>query len=181
MKTWVKVLCVVFVCGVTVKASDSNTKVQSQEDHCSFDFVNAKSAFDQNSKDFISVRKISRNEKDKVLRQRAILKNGKIKVDFTTGGCAHYSYSFNYYLNIKQKTFTSDEAFKKAVELLKATPTTAEGKAQTTTLIEALEQATMNKIFRPPNSIYDVPCGDAQCSLDASVKRQLKISYSFAL
>ena len=171
MKLWKKLFCVAFILGSTAMAGD---------DQCSFDFPNAKSALDAKSKEFISITKVVKNNKDKVLTHKAVLKSGKVKLTFTTGGCAHYGYSFTY-TNLKQNGFTADQAFKRVIELLKATPTTVEGQALTKTLIEALELAAMNKILRPPNETYGVPCGDAECELDAKVKGTLKASYSFAL
>lgn len=149
MKNLAKTLCVVclfttqtFAKSPPVEATQTQSQAQ-QADECPYDFPNAKSALDAKSKDFSLVKKIIKNNKEKVLTQKAV--------------------------------------FKKAIEMLKATPTTVEGQALTKTLIEALESAAMNKIFRPPNASYDVPCGDAQCNLDASVKETLKASYSFAL
>ena len=193
MKNLAKTLCVVCLFATqtfakspadnveSVSAQPAQSQPQAQQaDDCTYDFLNAKSALDQKSKDFLVVKKVVKNNKEKVLTQKAVFKKDKVKVEFTTGGCAHYGYSFTY-SNLGQPEFTADQAFKKAIEMLKATPTTVEGQALTKTLIENLESAAMNKIFRPPNAAYDVPCGDAQCSLDASVKGQLKASYSFAL
>jgi len=175
MKKLIALIGVAFLNGATAYA-----EAPQAQDQCSYDFPNAKSALDQKSKDFLSIKKPVRNNKDKVLTQKAVFKKDKVKLAFTTGGCAHYSYSFTF-SNLKQTDFMSDVAFQKAIELLKATPTTTEGQGLTKTLIEALEQSAMNKIFRPPNSNYDIPCGDAQCALDASVKGELTASYSFAL
>lgn len=175
MKSFVKLFTVILFVGAYAFA-----EAPQAQDQCAYDFPNAKSALDQKSKDFLSIKKPVRNYKEKILTQKAVLKKEKVKLAFTTGGCAHYSYSFTF-SNLKQNDFMSDVAFTKAIELLKATPTTTEGQALTKSLIEALEQSAMNKIFRPPNSVYDIPCGDAQCSLDASVKGELKTSYSFAL
>lgn len=175
MKSFAKLFCVVLFVGANAFA-----EAPQAQDQCVYDFPSAKSALDTKSKDFLSIKKPIRNNKEKILTQKAVLKKEKVKLAFTTGGCAHYSYSFTF-SNLKQNDFMSDVAFTKAIELLKATPTTTEGQALTKTLIEALEQSAMNKIFRPPNSNYDISCGDAQCSLDASVKGELKTSYSFAL
>lgn len=175
MKKIITLICVALLTGANAFA-----EAPQAQDQCAYDFPNAKSALDQKSKDFLLIKKPVRNNKEKVLTQKAVLKKGKVKLAFTTGGCAHYSYSFTF-SNLKQNDFMSDVAFAKAIELLKATPTTTEGQALTKTLIEALEQSAMNKIFRPPNARYDIPCGDAQCSLDASVKGQLTTIYSFAL
>lgn len=191
MKNLAKTLCVVCLFATQTFAKSPAAEVPQtqpqarpdqaqQADDCAYDFPNAKSALDAKSKDFSLVKNVVKNNKEKVLTQKAVFKKDKTKVEFTTGGCAHYSYSFTY-SNFGQTEFTSDQAFKKAIELLKATPTTVEGQALTKTLIENLESAAMNKIFRPPNATYDVPCGDAQCTLDASVKGILKTSYSFAL
>lgn len=149
-------------------------------DNCTFDFQNAKSALDNNSDAFLSIKNPVRNNEKRVLTQKAVLKNGKVKVEFLTGGCAHYGYHFKF-SNLKQKSFTADQAFRKVIELLKATPATVEGQALTKTLIEALELAAMNKILRPPNENYDIPCGEANCSLDVKTKGELKASYDFAL
>lgn len=185
-KTWCVVVCL-FATQTFAKSPVLHKPVgetvlghAQPNDECTYDFSNAKSALDKKSDDFASIKNPVRNNKDRILTQKAVLKKDKVKLTFTTGGCAHYSYSFTF-ANLKQTDFMSDVAFQKAIELLKATPTTTEGQALTKTLIEALEQSAMNKIFRPPNSNYDIPCGDAQCSLDASVKGELKTSYSFAL
>lgn len=184
MKNLAKILCVMCLFATQTFAKSPEVKQAQpqaqQADECSYDFPNAKSALDAKSKDFSSVKKVVKNNKKKVLTQKAVFKKDKAKVEFTTGGCAHYSYSFSY-SNLGQPEFTADQAFKKAIEMLKATPTTVEGQALTKTLIENLEVAAMNKIFRPPNAVYDVPCGDAQCTLDASVTGILKANYSFAL
>ena len=192
MKSLAKTLCVVCLFAtqtfakspadkIEPAALQAQTQPQAQSsDECAYDFPNAKSALDAQSKDFSSVKKVIKNNKEKILTQKAVLKKDKTKVEFTTGGCTHYGYSFTY-SNLGQPEFTADQAFRKVIEMLKATPTTVEGQALTKTLIEALAAAAMNKIFRPPNAVYDVPCGDAQCSLDASVKGQLKAGYSFAL
>lgn len=195
MKNLAKALCVVclFVAPQTFAKSPPKLKTpageivlgQGQEqaqtaDECAYDFPNAKSALDVKSEDFLSVKKPIRNNKKKTLTQKAVLKKDKVKITFVTGGCAHYNYSFTY-SNLKINDWLPDVAFKHAIELLKATPTTTEGQALTKTLIENLESSAMNKIFRPPNSVYDVPCGDAECTLDASVKGQLTTTYSFAL
>ncbi|MES2802799.1 MAG: hypothetical protein V4654_09930 [Bdellovibrionota bacterium] len=175
MKKLITLICVALLTGANVYA-----EAPQAQDQCSYDFPNAKSALDTKSKDFLSFKKPVRNNKEKVLTQKAVLKKDKVKITFTTGGCAHYSYSFTF-ANLKEKDFMSNVAFSRAIELLKATPTTTEGQALTKTLSEALESSAMNKIFRPPNSVYEIPCGDAQCSLDASVKGQLTTTYSFAL
>ena len=187
MRSLAKTVCVIYFIAAPAFAKSpadnattpSQPQVQSS-DECTYDFANAKSALDAKSKVYASVKKVVTNTKQKVLTQKAVFKKGKATVEFTTGGCAHHSYSFTY-TNLGQSSFTSDQAFQKAIEMLKVTATTVEGQALTKTLIENLEQAAMNKIFRPPNENYDLPCGDAQCSLDASTKGRLKISYSFAL
>lgn len=177
MRTFIQlVVGFIFFVSLGASAQDANDTT----DTCTYDFKNAKSALDSKSKHFVSVKKSVRDEQEKILTQNAVFKKGGVKLEFTIGGCAHYTYSFTY-TNLKQKDFTADQAFSKAIELLKKTPTTKEGLALTTTLIEALESAAMNKIFRPPNSSYDFSCTDAQCNLDASQKGQLKASYSFAL
>lgn len=175
MKQLITLICVTLLTGATAFAQAPQT-----QEECQYDFPSAKSALDQKSPNFSSIKKPIKNNKQKILTQNAVLKKNKVKLTFTTGGCAHYGYTFTY-SNLKYDSIMSDVAFTKAIELLKATPTTTEGQALTKTLIEALESSAMNKIFRPPNSIYDVPCGDAQCSLDASVKGELKASYSFPL
>lgn len=187
MRNLAKTLCVVCLMAAPVfakspadlAATSPNSHTQ-QPDNCSYDFANAKSALDAKSKVYASVKKAVKNAKQKILTQKAVFKKNKATVEFTTGGCAHYGYSFTY-ARLGQAEFTSDQAFAKAIEMLKATATTVEGQALTKTLIENLQQAAMNKIFRPPNENYDAPCGDAQCSLDASTKGQLKVSYSFTL
>jgi hypothetical protein len=160
-------------------AVESTGSPTAAVDECTYNFSAAISALDANSKEFKSVHKINRNEKEKYLTQSATFKNGT-KVIYTTGGCAHLSYSYTY-KNLKQKTFTADQAFKKAIELLEKTPTIDNSTANKEDLIASLKSAAMNKIFRPPNQNYEIPCGDAQCNLDASKKNQLTISYSFAL
>ncbi|AZZ35735.1 hypothetical protein CIK05_02605 [Bdellovibrio sp. qaytius] len=181
MKSFAKLFCVFLFVGANAHAQAPTPKATTPvppASECPYDFANSKSALDQKSKNYSSIQKEVRN--DKILTHKAILKKDGVKVEFISGGCAHYSYSFAY-TNLKQTNFTADQAFKRVLELLKATPTTPAGKALAKTLIEALHTASMNKIFRPPNSSYEVPCGDAQCTLDATVKGQLKAAYTFAL
>lgn len=186
MKNLAKTLCVVcffttqtFAKSPPVEASQAQPQAQ-QSDQCTYDFSNAKSALDAKSKDFSSIKKTTKSTKEKILTQKAILKKDRVKVEFTTGGCAHYGFSFTY-TNLGQAKFTADQAFYRIIELLKATPITVDGQFLTQPLIQNLESAARNKVFRPPNSSYDIPCDDAQCTLDASVKGQLKVSYSFLL
>lgn len=153
---------------------------EDTDENCTYDFNAAKPALVKKTKQFASVKKAQRDEKEKLLTQSAVFKKSGVKLEFTIGGCTNYSYSFSY-SNLKQKDFTADQAFKKAIDLLKKTPTTTDGKTLAANLIEALESAAMNKIYRPPNSSYDFSCTDAQCSLDASKPGQLTVSYSSSL
>lgn len=162
---------------VTSKNTTTATTAKA-EDQCAYDIEQAKSAINEKSPQYKSVGKVS--VKQKTLSQKASFEDSDISVEFSEGGCAHYNYSFHY-SNLSQKSFTSDQAFAKSIELLKATPVTTEGADLIKTLVDNLQAAKLNKIFRPPNKSYDFPCGDAQCTLDASKKGHLVISYSFAL
>lgn len=166
-----------------VKAPKSGTSetlsaTAKTEAECAYDFEQAKSALNEKSPQYKFVGKVS--IKEKTLSQKASFEDSDISVEFSESGCAHYNYSFHF-SHLSQKNFTSDQAFAKSIELLKATPVTTEGADLVKTLVSNLQAAKLNKIFRPPNKSYDFPCGDAQCTLDASKKGHLVISYSFAL
>ncbi|MBC7427934.1 MAG: hypothetical protein H7336_04925 [Bacteriovorax sp.] len=143
---------------------------------CSFNFKDFHSMLEAKSKKYKSVKPESKDEISKTVTQQAKLKTGE-DVLFVGGGCAHFSYSFNF-SKVKFKTNKVQEQFKKAHDLLLYIDIQ---KGKKDILVTSLETAMKKPIQKSKTDLYDLKCGDALCNLDLSSKNSLKISYSFAL
>ena len=151
-----------------------NSAIASED--CSFNFKDFHSIIDNKSKKFKSIKPETKDEISKTVTQKAKLKSGE-DVLFIGGGCAHFSYSFNY-SNLRIKSKKIQDLFKKAYDLLVSTEVV---KNYTNPLISSLDKALKAPIKKSKTEVYDLPCGDAMCSLDLSSKTSIKINYSFIL
>lgn len=105
------------------------------------------------------------------------LKNG-VKITYQMGGCAHYAYSFTYE-NFGAEKLTEKKAILLLAEkLLRATP--VKDTSQSERFFQSMKEAGNSK-DKSESGILNLPCGDANCSIDVSEKGKLRIGYDFAL
>ncbi len=148
------------------------------DDGCIFNFDGFRSPLDGQHYTVKRASPVVRDEVKKVLRQDVTLDNG-VKVEFSGGGCAHVGYSFTY-SGFNQKPKNLDELVYLSLSLMVETPT-----VQTDHLKDGwmrnLTISRRSKIVESSKGVYDVPCGDANCSLDTSVRGKISVTYDFAL
>lgn len=150
------------------------------DDHCSFNFDGAKSAFKQNAKLYQKMSPIKKDNTKKILTQTVTTATGTV-VTFTKGGCAHYAYSFK----IRPKKITHkkpEKLFIQTLRELRALP--LEDQNEVGIFTSALDR-TKWKTIKFQDGHYDLDCGDATCELktikEKEVEREIEISYDFAL
>ncbi len=148
----------------------------AETDGCSFNFSEFHSLLEQKSKKFKNMKPESKDEISKTLTQEATLRTGE-KILFVGGGCAHMGYAF-VYSKVKVKGKKTQDQFKKARDLLIYTDIRQGYKDS---MLKGLEAVLKNPIKKSKTDVYDLPCGDALCTLDLSQKNSMKIGYSFAL
>lgn len=161
---------------------------------CTLDPKGLKSAIDVTDKSQYLKLSPVKNSQDN-LSQSGVLQSG-VPIKYQVGGCEHYGYSFEYkYKNLLKKVDSvvpgndknkyKNLMFNLSLELLSQTATTEEGTSEKESLVNALREArdneTLEPIFSTPNNvIYEFPCGDATCQVEATNKK-LVTGYSMAL
>ena len=153
-----------------------NVMAADAADDCAFNFKDFHSMLDKKAKYKKYAPEVKDNDK-KIVTQEVRLMTGE-EVIFEGGGCSHMNYSFAYGRLKQTKMIEIKQYIQYAIELLEKTPTAKENKR---ILIAALKNKKIGKDERNESGIYDLPCGDAQCELDLSQPKSLKVSYSFAL
>ncbi|AUN97182.1 hypothetical protein DOM21_15755 [Bacteriovorax stolpii] len=150
------------------------------EDHCTYNFADAKSIFDQNPKLYQNITPVNKDQKNKILTQTITTPKGTV-ITYKKGGCAHYAFSFLIRprkLNAKKP----ERIFIQALRELRAIP--AVDKTEINILNEALDR-TKWKSIKFENGQYNLSCGDATCALKTikvkGVESDIEISYDFAL
>lgn len=111
------------------------------------------------------------------------LKDGT-EITYTTGGCAHYGYSFHFHGKEIRKT-KSSEKLKRAELLLKSLELTnsEEKDLLLGVLTKAQEKVETKNTPKNPSDglLINLPCGDAICYLEDRDNQEVKISYDFPL
>jgi hypothetical protein len=117
-----------------------------------------------------------------VLQQYGFVDKAKLKnsimVTYTTGGCAHYGYSFTFAGKKIDKVATSKK-INRAERLLKDLELTKNEEKDL--LLRALSEAKKKKTKELPKGIFELPCGDATCFLEDKGNQEVQINYSFPL
>lgn len=147
-------------------------KVEEQKG-CVFNFKEYESPLDNKNKGYKSIDIAKKDMSRNLLTQNAVLKTGE-NLEFTSGGCAHHSFTYTY-TNLRMK---SGNDFDRAIGLLEKTPD-KEGNAKL--LIGALQDGMRKDVKKKPTGTYELPCGDATCILDVSQKDRLQLTYDFPL
>lgn len=143
---------------------------------CTFNFAEFKAPLDVNSKGYRSAEQELRDEVEKTVTQRAVLRSGE-EVFFKGGGCAHLSYSFTY-SNLKNNKKDMKSVVRTATSLLERTALVGKSKDP---LIAALKRAQKVDAREIVEGQYELDCGDANCSLDSRKSGVIQINYDFAL
>lgn len=144
---------------------------------CTVNFADFKAPLDVNSKLYRSAEQEVRDETERVVTQRAILKSGE-EVLFKGGGCAHIAYSFTY-TKLKPKKKDTRSMVKLASTLISKTPMTDTEKARP--LGEALKAALKKNAKEIVEGQYELDCGNANCSLDYRESEKIILTYDLAI
>lgn len=108
---------------------------------------------------------------------KAKLKNSVV-VTYSTGGCAHYGYSFTFAGKKIDKVEISKK-LDRAAKLLKDLELTQNEEKDL--LLRALSEAKKKKTKELSQGVFELPCGDATCFLEDKGNQEVQINYSFPL
>jgi hypothetical protein len=141
-------------------------------EECTMNYINSKLAFKT---------KAIKDKANKTLTQ-TLVNNGQ-EIIFVTGGCEHYSFSFEY-TKVAVADKKAETVVDTATTLLNSTPTTKAGDDLKDILSKALANAKtdlsgVNQVDRT----YYIPCADATCTIEIEVNETdgLRLGYMFAL
>lgn len=148
---------------------------------CSLSPEAAKGAINKKSGTIVkfSSKKKSDNRKGHFITEKATMGDGW-KVTYTAGGCEHIAQSYTFEkLPEEVDTDEKDKVLAFAAEMLGYVPVVA-GDTSKETLLKAIEDAKSSDADIQ-DGILILPCGDANCSIDASYEDKFTIQYDFAL
>ncbi len=135
-----------------------------------------KSIFDPKGKNTAQV--LPSKLMDVHFQDEALLKDGT-KVTYVVGGCAHYDYGFTFQ-GPKIAKVADNQKIARAEKLLKNLELLENG--EQSQLLGALKDAKAQKPANlDPQTEINLPCGDANCTLQDQGDQKVSISYDFAL
>ena len=171
-----KTLFIAFMLLLFADISQAKTKAKktkAKKVECALNFKEIHSLLDQKPSSYKSIEAEKSDEAQRMISQVAWLKSGE-RVRFTSGGCTHFTYSFSYTEFKKTKFKDALEQKNYALKLLEKTPS-----IEASVLIKALKNTT--ELKQKSAGIYPLECGEAECTLDLSIKDKIKVNYSAIL
>ncbi len=114
---------------------------------------------------------------DYAFQDQILLKN-KVTVTYTVGGCAHYNISFKFQ-GTQLKKANASKKLSRAEALLKSL--VLNDNKEKSLFLKALAEAKKKKLTPAQAGEYQLPCGDALCTLTDRDNFEVLLSYSFAL